>query len=479
MTTNIFVTTTIPFVNAKPHIGHAQEFILTDAIARLHRSLGHKVILQSGTDENAFKNVVAAQKAGTTPETFVEQHSQAFRYLLERLNISVDAFVRTSEKAHEQGVHEFWAQIKPDDLYEKDYSGLYCIGCEDFFLEKDLVNGLCQDHKTRPQEIKERNIFFRLSKYEDQLIDLISSDTIRITPTWRKNEILSFIKRGLQDISLTRNAVRAQNWGIRVPGNEDQVVYVWIDALVNYLTGQGLGTNETWKNVWNDQVHKIHVIGKNVWKFHAIYWPALLLSAGLPLPNDIVIHGFLTTNGEKISKSLGNTIDPIDVINRFGADPLRHFLLHAASLYDDSDFSEERLRNVYNADLANSLGNLVSRLVSLRTKAGFNISPAPCIDHSLNHISERISIFDIKGISEYVWQNVAAVNGEITAKKPWELLKNGNLDKLKIELQQWLDRLGDVASALASFIPETATKINLRLSCTKQPDEAILFPRKS
>jgi len=475
MNQSIYITTSIPYVNSRPHVGHAQEFIVADCIARIYRSNGHHVTFQTGTDENAFKNVVAANQAGVSTQDFVDKNAQVFQQLVEDLNISVDTFIRTTDPRHRKGVEEFWSKLNLEDLYSKSYEGLYCVGCEDFYLEKDLVNGQCPDHKSTPDKVREENIFFRLSRYQDKLENLIETDVIKIIPQTRKNEVLSFIRQGLHDISLTRDKSRSSGWGIPAPGYPDQVVYVWIDALINYLTGQGLGESDTWKGAWNNDVRKIHVIGKNVWKFHAVYWPALLLSANLPLPNEIVIHGFLTTNGTKISKSLGNAIDPLIVSEDFGVDPLRHFLLSCLSIYSDSDFSLDRLAKVYETDLANRLGNLYSRLTTLCEKAEVTLQFS-AVPKSLPE--ELLNSYSLQEISRSAWDEVDKINQEINQERPWDLLKEStDRQKLKVLLAGWCERLCDSANNLSSFIPGTSLKLRQGLN-GDQIGTRILFPSR-
>lgn len=452
MNQKIYVTTSIPYVNAAPHVGHAQEFIVADAIARLYRLAGQSVVFQTGTDENAFKNVVSASAQGVDPLKFVTDNAERFRKLADQLHISYDVFIRTTDEKHTKGVQLFWKSLNAEDLYQKSYRGLYCQGCEDFFQEKDLKNGLCPDHKSAPLPIEEDNTFFRLSKYQEELETFISRDAIRIVPEFRKNEVLSFIRQGLQDISITRDAKRAGGWGVKVPGSENQVVYVWIDALINYLSGQGFGTSSEWTKTWNPETKKIHVIGKNVWKFHAVYWPALLLSAGLPLPNEIIVHGFLTANGQKISKSLGNAIDPASIADDLGADTLRHDVLSYLSLYHDADFSSEQIRHVYNTDFANTLGNLVSRLASLARKASVDLIANETADHS-KVLREALTNYDLQNLSQKLWADLSKINAEINDKKPWELLKVENHDGAKRLLQQWNRELRKVIEVLSCYIP--------------------------
>jgi methionyl-tRNA synthetase len=474
MSKSIFITTSIPYVNSKPHVGHAQEFVLADCLARSYRELNEKVVFQTGTDENAFKNVIAANAAGVSPKEFVDKNADIFRSLVYELDISIDTFIRTTEARHWRGVEKFWSLLKPDDIYTKSYKGLYCIGCEDFYLERDLVNGVCPDHRSRPEEIEEENIFFKLSNYQSALEELIQSDRLRIYPESRKNEALSFIRQGLHDISLTRAKWRSPGWGIPVPNHPDQIVYVWIDALVNYLSGQGFGESDQWENVWNEETKKIHVIGKNVWKFHAIYWPALLLSADLPLPNEIVVHGFLTNDGVKISKSLGNTIDPIEVSTKYGVDAVRHLLLGCTPIFSDSDFSTARLNKAYVDDLAHRLGNLYSRLIVLCEKANFKRGPfAGKAD--ARRLERLVTEFNFQEYSRVCWQEIDSLNADINHQRPWELLKAGDSLKLHHELDVWCRRLFSAALSLRPFIPRAVDKILHGLNSHEEPNR-ILFP---
>lgn len=471
-----YVTTSIPYVNARPHIGFALELVQADVIARYHRLIGHETRFQTGTDENALKNVLAAQDQGISVRQLVDQNSELFQKLSDALEISYDAFIRTSEDRHARAVHLLWQSLKPDDVYLTQYTGLYCVGCEDFLLERDLVDGLCPDHGTTPVELQEKNYFFRLSAYHDRIEELIESDQIRIVPEARKNEALSFVRQGLQDFSISRDASRAGGWGVSVPDDPSQVVYVWIDALVNYITGLGFGTSENWANWWNDETAKIHVIGKNVWKFHSVYWPALLLSAELPLPNETLVHGFLTENGRKISKSLGSTIDPFECIDQFSADGVRYFLLSAVSPFLDSDVSVERIRQVYNTDLANNLGNLVSRLTTLCAKAYYGQHSGNQLLDAPEGYHDAIQAYQFDRALAGIWAIIDSINQEIQQTEPWKLIKSGDLG-LRAYLFKWLEELRRVAHWLYPFLPDTAAAIDNILSNSPITSSEALFPR--
>ena len=368
-----YITTAIPYVNSRPHIGFALEVVQTDVIARYQRQQGDDVRFLTGTDENALKNVQAAEEAGHPVKEFVAGNAELFQKLLTTLNISNDDFIRTSaEDRHIKGAQKFWAACKPEDIYKKKYRGLYCVGCEEFKLEKDLVNGECPEHPGKKlEEVEEENYFFKLSNYQDKLLEIIKSGEIAIIPDGRRNETLAFIESGLEDFSISRSRERAKNWGVEVPGDLSQVMYVWFDALSNYITALGYADDsEMFEEYWQ-KGETLHVIGKGINRFHAIYWPAMLLSAGVALPKKIFIHGYVTANGQKMSKSIGNVIDPFEVVEKYGIDPVRYYLLREIPSTEDGDFSYEKFEERYNGELANGIGNLVARVATL----GERISP--------------------------------------------------------------------------------------------------------
>ena len=479
MNKKTYITTAIPYVNGKPHIGFSLELVQADVIARYHRLIGNDVKLQTGTDENAFKNVLTARQLGITTEDLVKQNAKLFLELAQGLNISFDNFVRTTDPAHSRGAVELWKQIKSTDIYTKNYTGLYCSGCEDFYLEKDLINGCCPDHSRPPVEVHEINYFFRLSAYQQKLEQLISNDIIKIIPVTRKNEVLSFIRSGLRDFSISRSTERSGGWGIPVPNDPSQIIYVWIDALTNYLSGLGYGTSDSWPKFWNEESSKIHVIGKNVWKFHAVYWPALLLSCGLVLPNEIVVHGFLTENGYKISKSRGSTIDPLEFINKFGADAVRYYLLGEVSPFGDGDFSIERFCKSYETKLANNLGNLVSRLTSLCEKANYSPGDTNLLTEAPSGYHEALNNYEFNKALETLWQNITELNQDIDKVKPWDLLKIKDQPNIYKALSEWLGKLKRIAYWSGPFIPETSGKILSILTLNPISSSGPLFPKQA
>ena len=474
---NVYVTTSIPYVNGRPHVGFALELVQADVIARYHRLTGKQTRFQTGTDENAFTNVLSAQEQGIGTRELVDRNSEVFRTLGKVLNCAADDFVRTSEEPHRRGVHALWRLLRPGDVYRKNYRGLYCIRCEDYYLERDLVDGRCPDHETEPVEVEEENYFFRLSAYQEQIEALLESGRIAVVPAKRRREVLSFVRQGLRDYSISRSAERVDNWGIEVPDDPTQVIYVWIDALINYISGPGFGSSQAWRAHWNEEVRKIHVIGKDVWKFHAVYWPALLLSAGLPLPDEIVVHGFLTVNGRKISKSLGNAVDPFECVEQFGADGVRYYLLRAVSPFDDGDFSTVRLRDLYNADLANGLGNLVSRLTTLAERGGYGRFETNGIPEPPTGFQEALEGYEFNKALASLWGPISQVNREIDAEKPWELLKTGEDEKLRHHLDRWLGELHRTGYWLQPFLPDASARVLKALGQKSVRAFGNLFPR--
>jgi methionyl-tRNA synthetase len=477
MNKTTYITTSIPYVNSRPHIGHALEMVQADVIARYNRLRQNPTRFQTGTDENAWKNVVSARNQGVTVQELVDYNSSLFQKLAAALNISSDRFIRTTESGHRQGVQYFWQRLKPGDIYLKKYRGLYCIGCEDFFLEKNLQEGRCPDHGTEPVVVEEENYFFRLSAYQCRIAEILEENRIKIIPDWRRNEILTFVKTGLLDISISRSSWRSGGWGIRVPDDPSQVIYVWIDALINYLSGLGYSSNMQWEQYWNIEARKIHVIGKNIWKFHAVYWPALLISAGLALPDEIVIHGFVTENGQKISKSRGNPFDPAALIHEYGSDAVRYYLLRGLSPFTDGDFSLERFISLYNADLANGLGNLVSRITTLCRTAGFTGQEFPDIPEAPEGYSANLERYEYDGALKVLWDIITRLNRDLDRKQPWKSLKSGHVIDVRQQLTGWLRDLQVIAWWLSPFLPATGESILAIIARKPIMITKPLFPR--
>lgn len=461
-------------MNAAPHIGHALEFVQADTIARYQRLLGKEVILLSGGDENALKNVRAAEVSGIPIQKFVDKNTQLYTDLATKLNVQFDVFQKGSDqKIHFPSSQRLWLLCdKNGDIYKKSYSGLYCLGCEAFYTEDELdEKGECPEHPGRKLErVSEENYFFRLSRYQKKLIDLIFSDTLKIIPESRKNEMLSFLKQPLKDLSISRTNERAKNWGVPVPDDNTQRIYVWFDALNIYQSGIGFGWDEKKYRQWWPA--DVHVIGKGIIRFHAIYWPAFLLSAKLPLPKSLFVHGYFTVEGQKMSKTLGNVIDPVKLIQKYGSDPLRYYFLREMPAYGDGDFSLSRFKEIYNADLANGLGNLVARLAKLCEKLEGSLASADKLTFS-KQVKEKFESFQFNEAAEIIWSLISKENKRFNQKKPWEL-KDKELEKfLLVSVQQ----IRQIAYNLQPFIPETAEKILKQFSGPKIKTQEPLFPR--
>jgi len=468
-----YITAAIPYVNAAPHIGHALEFVQTDTIARYHKLLGEETLALSGGDENALKNVQAAEKAGEEIQSFVDKNTEKFYQLTKKLNCEFDVWQKGSDQKHHfPSSQKLWGLCdKAGDIYKKKYEGLYCVGCETFYDPSELnEKGECLEHPSKKlDKVSEENYFFRLSKYQDQLINLIKSDELKITPDERKNEVLSFLKEPLQDISISRTNERARNWGVPVPGDNTQRQFVWFDALNIYQSGIGFGWDEEKYNKWWPA--DLHVIGKGITRFHAIYWPAFLLSAKLKLPKAIFVHGYFTVNGQKISKTLGNVIDPVELIEKYGADALRYYLLAKFSPFTDGDFSEEKLKDVYNGDLANGLGNLVSRVAKLAEVNEINAGKTE-INKLDRFVTEPLEQYRFDWALEEIWKKIKILDTKINAEKFWEDPKTKTVSFVEV-----IEGIRQIAFDLEPFLPETAERIKKQFKGPGIKAEAPLFPR--
>jgi len=462
-----FVTTPIYYINDVPHIGHAYATFAADILARYHRLKGEETFFLTGTDENAQKTVQAAEKAKKDINSYTDEVAKKWRETWKNLGISNDDFIRTTESRHKKVVEDIFEKIdKNGDLYKGKYEGLYCVGHEAFLKRGDLdKKGLCPDHKTKPDHITEQNYFFRLSKYQDKILKHFEENKDFVQPEERYNEIFNFIKSGLQDISVTRET---QKWGIPAPKDNGQIIYVWFDALINYISAD--------PSKWPAD---LHIIGKDILRFHAAIWPAMLMASGLPLPKKIFAHGFFTIDGQKISKSLGNTIDPLAIADEYGVDALRYFLFKEIPFGNDGDFSFERLREVYNADLANGLGNLVSRVAKLCETANLSVKARPSGLELAFEVAYQKALEDLKfqEALDWIWSKIRKADKLIDQEKPWELTKK---DKKKADevVTDLVDKIRIINIHLKPFLPETAEKIEKQFTGPKITSGSPLFPRK-
>lgn len=467
-----YIHCAIPYVNAKPHIGHALEFIQTDTIARYHRLLGEDVLMLTGSDENALKNVQAAQEAKQDIQDFVDKNANLFQNLAAKLNIQFDVFQKGSDQKHHYiSSQKLWQLCEiSEDIYKKSYKGLYCVGCELFYSPDELdENGECFEHPGKKlEEVEEENYFFRLSKYQDKLIEIIESSEYQIVPEFRKNEVLSFLKSGLQDISISRSNERAKNWGVPVPNDPTQRIYVWFDALNIYQSGIGFGWDEEKYQKWWPA--DLQVIGKGIIRFHAVYWPAFLLSARLKLPNKLFVHEYFTVNGQKMSKTVGNVYNPVPLVDQYGADALRYYCLAKISPFQDGDFSEEKFKESYNGDLANGIGNLVARVAKLAEKN--NISSSNNNSSFDQQVEKHLKDFKFNEALTIIWGKITAADKKVNETKPWEL----EAEKAKPVLEDLVQRIQNIAFNLQPFLPETAEKILKQFSGAIKSAPP-LFPR--
>lgn len=470
-----YVTTSIPYVNASPHVGFALELVQADVLARYHRLLGEDTFFLTGTDEHGSKVPKAAAKAGKEILEFVNGISSRFRDLAKVLNISNSHFIRTTSQGHVKASQKFWERaVASGDIYKSKYEGLYCVGCENYYNESELSNGLCPIHKAKPELLSEENYFFRFSKYQKALLEHYKKHLDFVVPKHRLKEISEFVSAGLSDISVSRS-VETLKWGIPVPGDRDQVIYIWFDALINYVSGIGYAEDdETFKKYWPAD---IHLIGKDILRFHAALWPAMLLSAGLSLPKQVFVHGFISVEGEKLSKSRGNIIDPFPLVEKYGVDPVRYFLLREIPSNDDGDYSEQKLRSRYTSDLQNNLGNLIGRVTNLIEKHLDGIVPRDVESPKYAvHLEEYVSTFRFHEALAEIWESLAWANQYIDQVKLWELPKKD--PKLFGEVVSSLVALlRQVTRELAPFLPDTAEKLDEIFRAEKIVKAQPLFPR--
>lgn len=467
-----YVTTPIYYINDKPHIGHAYSTFAADVLARYHRQKGDHVMFSTGVDENSQKTVQAAAAAGQDLAAYTKSMSDVWEQGWKEAGISNDAFIRTTDAKHKAAVKEFIKRVEAKgDIYDGTYEGWYCVGCEEFKKEEDLVDGLCPLHKKKPDFIKENNYFFKLSNYQQPLLDHIKAHPEFIQPESRRNEVVAFIERGLHDFSVSRST---QKWGIPWPGDEKQVVYVWFDALLNYLTVAGF-PNAGYEDLWPAD---LQIVGKDIIKFHCIYWPAMLMSAGVALPKTVFGHGFFTIDGQKVSKSLGNAVDPVELAGAYGIDALRYYLLSEFPFGADGEFSRDRFESVYNADLANDLGNLVQRVRVMITKyLDGKIGELPPHSHDITPYEEAMAALKLDKALAEVWLLIRGLNQFIEEEKPWVLAKS-DVGHLAEVLHHAVTDLNQIAMLLMPFMPTTAQKIVATFADGQaHEDIGILFPK--
>jgi methionyl-tRNA synthetase len=468
-----YLTTPIYYVNATPHIGHAYTTIVADVLARHHRLRGDETFFLTGTDEHGTNIPRRAAEAGLEVKDFVDRNAAAFQEMTKRIDASNDFFIRTTDPRHEAAVQEFVQRIYDGgDIYGGVYAGLYCPRCEAFYTEAELVDGKCPVHGIEPERVEEKNWFFRLSAYRDRLLALYDENPSFVLPRFRYNEARRFIEQGLEDISVSRSS---EQWGVRVPWDPEQTVYVWVDALINYWSALAFARegedlrDELWPEVR-------HLLAKDILKFHCVIWPALLLAAGLDVPRQLFVHGYLLFAEQKMSKSLGNVIDPLDLIDVYGsADPLRFYVLREVQFGQDGNVSVDGVQERYERELANDLGNLLSRTTAMISRYRDGFLSEAAVDGASGGLAtlgretaELLDVFDVTGALERIWKEIRALNALVEERKPWELAKDDSAEELDRTLYELADGLRAVAVALLPYLPETAPRI---LEALKQPAE--------
>ena len=478
-----YITTAIPYVNGKPHIGHAMDYLLADVWARYQRQLGKVVRFQTGVDEHGNKIAAKAAELGMTPQQYTDSVYGSFLDFIQRLEVDSTDFIRTTDIKHKAAVQYIWQQLEKAGLiYKGSYEGWYCQGCEAFITDKEAAdnNGICPDHQTPYQRLSEENYYFKASAFTLDITKAIESGKMKIVPNFRKKEFLELIKDGLADVSVSRPA-KSLSWGVPVPSDPNQVMYVWLDALSNYITVLGYPSDPLWKDFWPADVQ---VVGKDILRFHAGIWPAMLLALGLPLPKTLLVHGHITSGGAKMSKSIGNVVDPIEILDNFGPEALRYFFLRHIPTQDDGDFSWDRFEASYNGELGNDLGNLVQRVAAManRYQAGV-LGDLPPSRHDMGPYRAAIEALEFNRALDEVWVIVRALNQYIDRVKPWEVAKRRESDvEAETHLAEILAHaagtLLQVADLLLPFLPTTARSIkNIFASGVVPADVQPLFPK--
>lgn len=468
-----YITTTLPYVNADPHVGFGLEIVQADFLARYWRLKGHEVFFSTGTDEHGQKIFEKASKEGKEVQAYVDHYAEEFRKLKGALNISNDAFIRTTDEKHIAAAQEMWKRCEANgDIYKKNYKGLYCVGDEAFLKENDLVEGKCPNHPTMdPIEIEEENYFFKFSNYQDKLLEYLERKDV-IIPEWRRKEAIEFIKNGLEDFSISREKKRL-SWGVPVPGDEDQVMYVWFDALTNYISTLGWPDDEKFSTFW-EEGKTLQVAGKDQVRFQSLMFQAMLMSAGVKNTDQIFYHGFINSGGQKMSKSIGNVISPYEMVEKYGTDATRYILLRHVHPVDDSDITWEKMDEWYTANLVNGVGNLTSRIMKLaETHLSEGVEKPGQTEFPKEYV-QAVDTFKFNEALDVVWEKVGDLDKRITDEEPFKVVKE-DAEKGKGLIQSYLPELFTIGRLLEPIMPNTSNAIKTAVIENKKPEG--LFPR--
>ena len=478
---NLYITTAIPYVNAAPHIGNALDYLIADIWSRYERQNGKEVRFQVGTDEHGNKIAAKAAENNLTPQAYTDQNYGNFEALMRKVGADFTDFIRTTDPHHKGAVQYIWQQLQPY-IYKGTYHGWYCMGHEAFFTDKEVeaTEGVCPDHQTPYEQVSEENYFLKTSEFTEKIREAIETNKMQIVPEFRGKEFLELIKDGLNDVSISRPK-KSLSWGVPVPGDPEQIMYVWVDALSNYITVLGYPDHEEWKEFWPADVQ---VVGKDILRFHAGIWPAMLLGLGLPLPKKLLVHGFINVAGAKMSKTVGNVIDPNELIDQYGLDAFRYFFARHIPTQDDGDFTWEKFEMAYNTELANDLGNLVSRVANMLTRyqAGV-VGDAPQGEHDMQLYRDAMDSLQFDKALDEVWQMIRSLNQYIETVKPWEVAKRREKDPdaeghLTEILAHCVGNLLQIGDLLVPFLPDTAAKIHTTFEKgVVTPLEAVMFPK--
>lgn len=481
MEKKLYVTTAIPYVNGAPHLGHAIDYLLADIWARYQKQNGREVRFQVGTDEHGNKVAAKAAAEGLDSKAYTDKMYVSFESFIKKMGVEYTDFVRTTDPHHVGAVQYIWQTLQPY-IYKGAYEGWYCVGCEAFVTDQEATanNGVCPDHNQPYQRLSEDNYYLKTSAFTDKVRAAIESDEMKIVPEFRKKEMLELIKNGLQDVSISRPK-KSLTWGVPVPGDPEQVVYVWIDALLNYITVLGYPDKAGWQEYWPAEVQ---IIGKDIMRFHVAIWPAMLLGLGLPLPKTLLVHGFVNVGGAKLGKSLGNGIDPNEIMDNYGVDAFRYYFSRHIPTLDDGDFTWEKFETAYNTELGNDLGNLVQRVASMINsyQAGV-IGDTPQTEHDIDEYHKAISRFDFNQALDEVWSMVRSLNQYLENVKPWEVAKQrgkdpeaeGHLSEILAHAAGALLQIGDL---LVPFMPSVAASIHSVFETgVIKPLSGVLFPK--